>query len=60
MSTLQLGANPDAARAKNAAIVIENVARVTHVDRETRIVVRIADMRDLEPLGERLKLAVAV
>ena len=60
MRTLEFRANTNTARAENATIVIDNVARMTHVDLKTRIVVRIANVSDLERLREGLQFAPAV
>ena len=56
---LDLGARAHAARAQHAAVVVEHVARVRGVDREPRVVVRVADVRDAVVLGQGLQLAVA-
>ena len=47
-----------AARAQDAAVVVEHVARVRGVDGEPRVAVRVADVRDAVLLRQRLQLAV--
>ena len=49
-----LGAGAHAARTQDAAVVVEHVARVRGVDREPRVVVRVAHVRDAVVLGQRL------
>ena len=56
---LDLGAGAHAARAQDAAVVVEHVARVRGVDGEAREAVGVADVRDAVLLRQRLQLAVA-
>jgi hypothetical protein len=58
--SLDLGANPDAARAEDAPVVIENEARMGHIDGKAGIVIGVPDMGYAERLSHGLKLAVAV
>ena len=53
-------ADPYAARAENAAIVIKDEARVAHVYLQARVVVGVADVGDAERLRHGLQLAMAV
>ena len=53
-------ADAHAARAQDAAIVVEHPARVRHVDRQAREVVRQVDMGEPEGLRQRLQFAIAV
>ena len=59
VGALDLGAGAHAARAEDAAVVVEHVARVRGVDREPRVVVRIADVVTPCSCGQGLQLAVA-
>src|SRR5436190_1676879 len=55
-----LRADAHAARAQNAAIVVEHVARVRNIDGEFRISIRIAHAGNSEPLRHGLEFAVIV
>ena len=58
--TFELGADPDTARAENAAVVIEDEAGMRHIHRLAWIVVGVPDMSDAERLSEGLQLTMAV
>ena len=60
MRSFHLSADPDAAGAEDAAIVIEDKARVAHVHGQARVVVGIAHVGDAERLRHGLQFAVAV
>ncbi len=60
MRALDLVANPDATRAQNAAVVIDDEAVVRGVDIFFRIAIRKAHMRNAETLRQHLHLAVTV
>ena len=56
----QLSAYAYTARAENAAIVIENETGVRHVDRQSRIVVGVADVGYAQRPRQRLQLAMTI
>lgn len=60
VGAFHFGADANTARAENAAVVVEDEARVCHVDRLAWIVIGIASVGDAERLCERLEFAVAV
>ena len=60
MRAFQFRTNPDTPGAKNAAVVIENEARVRHVDGQFGEVVGEADGADAQGRGHRLKFAMSV
>ena len=60
MRAFDLVANPDATRAQNAAVVIDDEAVVRGVDVFFRIAIRKAHMRNAETLRQHLHLAVTI
>ena len=60
MRALDLVANADAARAENAAVVVQNEAGMRDIHRQPRVVVGEADVGEAERLRQRLQFAMAV
>jgi len=54
MRALDLGADPDAARAQDAAVLVENEAGMGHIHGYPRIVVGVPDMGDAQFARHRL------